>query len=211
MSALLRLERTAMLTIIKQLFKYFLLGVLAVVPILVTIQIVLFTKQILTDVIVSLYGYSASYSFTTSLLVLSIALLTYIGYSLAKYRRSLIISAFDAVIEKIPLLNTVYRVTKKVMAMFATEEKTAKREVVYVEYPKQGFWMLAYVTNKVGEMYVVFIPTSPNPTSGFTAMVHQSRVIRSEMSVEQAASFVISIGADYPLAQEALKLEAPRT
>jgi uncharacterized membrane protein len=192
--------------IIKQFFKYFLLGVVAIVPMLVVIQIVLFTKQLLTDVIVSLYGYSASYSFTTALLVLSVVLITYIGYSLAKYRRSIIISLFDAVIEKIPLLNTIYRVTQKILAMIATEEKTAKREVVYVEYPKEGVWVPAYVTNRIGEMYVLFIPTSPNPTSGFTVMVHQSKVVPSEMSIEQAASFIISIGADYPLAQETEKL-----
>jgi uncharacterized membrane protein len=195
-----------MLRIIKQFFKYFLLGVVAIVPMLVVIQIVLFTKQLLTDVIVSLYGYSASYSFTTALLVLSVVLITYIGYSLAKYRRSIIISLFDAVIEKIPLLNTIYRVTQKILAMIATEEKTAKREVVYVEYPKEGVWVPAYVTNRIGEMYVLFIPTSPNPTSGFTVMVHQSKVVPSEMSIEQAASFIISIGADYPLAQETEKL-----
>lgn len=192
-----------MLRLVKQSFKYFLLGVVAVIPILVTIQIVLLTKQILTDIIASLYGYSASYSFTISLLASSIALLTYIGYSLAKYRRSIIISAFDTIIGKIPLLNTVYRVTQKVLAMFATEEKTAKKEVVYVEYPKDGVWMAAYVTNIIDDMYVLFIPTSPNPTSGFTVIVPASRVIRSKMSIEEAASFVISVGADYAKANEA--------
>ncbi len=197
----------SMQRIIKQTFKYFLLGVLAVIPMLLIIQIVLFTKQLLTDIVVSIYGYSASYSFTTTLLLLSIVLLTYIGYSLARYRRSIIISVVDAIIEKIPLLNTIYRITKKVLAMFAAEEKTAKREVVYVEYPKEGVWVPAYVTNQAGEMYVLFVPTSPNPTSGFTVMVHQSKVIKSEMSIEQAASFVISIGADYPLSKEAAKLQ----
>ncbi|BCX89153.1 hypothetical protein MIN45_P1523 [Methylomarinovum tepidoasis] len=192
---------------IKQLFKYFLLGVLAVIPILITIQIVLFTKELLTDLIVSLYGYSASYSFTTSLLVLSIALLTYIGYSITRYRRSLIISAIDAVIEKIPLLNTIYRVSKKVIAMFTTAEEVAKREVVYVEYPKEEVWVPAYVTNKIGDTYILFVPTSPNPTSGFTVIVHESKVVHSDLSIEEAASFIISIGADYPRPEEVKRLK----
>ncbi len=196
-----------MLQIIKQLFKYFIIGVLAVIPLVLTIQIVVFTKELLTDVIVSLYGYSASYSFTTTLLVLSIALLTYIGYSLAKYQRSIIISAFDAIIERIPLLNTIYRVIKKVITMFTTEGETAKREVVYVEYPKENVWVPAYVTNKVGDMYVLFVPTSPNPTSGFTVVVHESKVVKSEMSIEEAASFIISIGAEYPRPEEADRLK----
>ncbi len=194
--------------IIKQFFKYFLLGVVAIVPMLVVVQIVLFTKELLTDVIVSLYGYSASYSFTTALLALSVVLITYIGYSLAKYRRSLIISLFDAVIEKIPFLNTVYRVTQKILAMIATEEKTAKKEVVYVEYPKDGVWMAAYVTNIIDNMYVLFIPTSPNPTSGFTVIVSADKVIKSRMSIEEAASFVISVGADYAKTEEAAALKS---
>ncbi len=196
-----------MLKIVKQLFKYFLLGVLAIIPILITIQIVLFTKGLLTDVIVSLYGYSASYSFTTTLLLLSIALITYIGYSIARYRQSIIISAFDAVIGRIPLLNTIYRVSKKVISMFTTESEVQKREVVYVEYPKDGVWVPAYVTNQVGDMYVLFVPTSPNPTSGFTVIVPESKIVKSHMSVEDAASFIISIGADYPRPEEARQLK----
>ncbi|BCX81532.1 hypothetical protein MIT9_P1110 [Methylomarinovum caldicuralii] len=196
-----------MFQVIKQLFKYFLLGVLAVIPVLITIQIVLFTKELLTDLIVSLYGYSASYSFTTSLLVLSIALLTYIGYSITRYRRSIIISAIDAVIEKIPLLNTVYRVSKKVIAMFTTAEEAAKREVVYVEYPKEEVWVPAYVTNKIDDTYILFVPTSPNPTSGFTVIVHESKVVHSDLSIEEAASFIISIGADYPRPEEVKRLK----
>ncbi len=197
-----------MLQVIKQLFKYFIIGVLAVIPLVLTIQIVMFTKDLLTDIIVSLYGYSASYSFTTTLLVLSIALLTYIGYSLARYQRSIIISAFDTIFEKIPLLNTIYRVIKKVVTMFATEGETVKREVVYVEYPKENVWVPAYVTNKIGDMYVLFVPTSPNPTSGFTVVIHESRVVKSEMTIEEAASFIISIGADYPKPEEATKLKS---
>ncbi len=196
-----------MLKIIKQAFKYFLLGVLAIIPILITIQIVLFTKDLLTDIIVSLYGYSASYSFTTTLLLLSIALITYIGYSIARYRQSIIISAFDAIIGRIPLLNTIYRVSKKVISMFTTESEVQKREVVYVEYPKDGVWVPAYVTNQVDDMYVLFVPTSPNPTSGFTVIVPESKIVKSHMSVEDAASFIISIGADYPRPEEARQLK----
>ncbi len=192
---------------IKQLFKYFLLGVLAVIPLALTIQIVIFTKNLLTDIIVSLYGHSASYSFTTTILLITIALLTYIGYSITKYRKSIIISAFDYIIEKIPFLNTIYRVTKKIVLMFAGEEELVKREVVYVEYPKEDVWVPAYVTNKVEDMYVLFVPTSPNPTSGFTVLVHESKVVKSSMSIEDAAGFIISIGADYPAPGEIKRLK----
>ena len=137
--------------------------------------------------------------------MMSFAMFAYVGYRVSM-GRSLIIASIDAVIHRIPLLNTIYRVTKKVVNMFSGHEKKEPKEVVYVEYPKQGIWVPAYVTNKEGEMYVLFIPTSPNPTSGFTVLVHESKIIKSEMNVEEAASFIISVGVDFNKFQEANKL-----
>ena len=57
--------------------------------------------------------------------------------------------------------------------------------------------MPAYVTNKVEDMYILFIPTSPNPTSGFTVIVHESKIVKSKMNIEEATSFIISIGVDF--------------
>jgi uncharacterized membrane protein len=68
---------------------------------------------------------------------------------------------------------------------------------VYTEYPKDGVWVPAYVTNKKNDMYVLFIPTSPNPTSGFTVIVHESKVVKSTMSIEEATSFIVSVGVDF--------------
>ncbi len=103
---------------------------------------------------------------------------------------------------KIPLLNTVYRVSKKVINMFTGSDTDGKKEVVYIEYPKDGLWVPAYVTNKAGEWYVLYVPTSPNPTSGFTVLVHHSRVIKSELNIEEVTSFIVSVGADFPKSEE---------
>jgi len=100
----------------------------------------------------------------------------------------------------------VYRVIKKVVNMFSGHEKKEPREVVYIEYPKEGLWVPAYVTNKENDMYILFVPTSPNPTSGFTVIVHESKVVKSEMNIEQATSFIISVGVDYDKAEEVNKL-----
>jgi uncharacterized membrane protein len=75
-----------------------------------------------------------------------------------------------------------------------------------VEYPKEGLWVPAYVTNKLDDRYVLFVPTSPNPTSGFALIVHESKIIKSEMSIEQVTSFIISVGADYEKISEVTKL-----
>ena len=57
--------------------------------------------------------------------------------------------------------------------------------------------MPAYVTNKINDWYVLYIPTSPNPTSGFTVIVHHSKVKHSQMGMEEVSSFVISVGVDF--------------
>ena len=80
------------------------------------------------------------------------------------------------------------------------------REVVYVEYPKDGVWVPAYVTNRHGDRYVLYIPTSPNPTNGFTVIVHESKVVKSELDFEEVASFIISVGSDFSKSHEVLKL-----
>ena len=80
------------------------------------------------------------------------------------------------------------------------------KEVVYVEYPKEGVWVPAYVTNKFENKYILFIPTSPNPTSGFTVIVDKSKLIKSDMDIEEATSFIVSVGVDYNKALEASRL-----
>lgn len=62
------------------------------------------------------------------------------------------------------------------------------------------------MTNKKDDMYVLFVPTSPNPTSGFTIIVHESRVIKSDMDIEEATSFIVSVGVDFENADEIHKL-----
>jgi len=78
--------------------------------------------------------------------------------------------------------------------------------VVYIEYPKDGLWVPGYVTNKKGDMYVLYVPTSPNPTSGFTLIVHESKVVKSGMSLEDVTSFIVSVGVDYDKDSEISKL-----
>jgi uncharacterized membrane protein len=191
---------------IKQLSEYFLIGVLAIIPIVIVIQVVLLTKRLIEGAFFSVYGYVDSYLFTFVVLATVVMVLSYIGYTLVQSRRSIIISTVDLLMAKIPFLNTIYRVSKKVIAMFTSSDTEGKKEVVYIEYPKEGLWVPAYVTNRSGEWYVLFVPTSPNPTSGFTLLVHQSRVIKSELNIEEVTSFIVSVGADFPKSDEVLKL-----
>ena len=191
---------------LKQLSEYFLIGVLAIIPIVVVIQVVLLTKDLIESLFFNVYGRVNSYLFTFMVFAIILVALSYIGYSIVKSRRSIIISTVDLLMAKIPLLNTVYRISKKVINMFSNSDSDGKKEVVYIEYPKEGLWVPAYVTNKSDDWYVLYVPTSPNPTSGFTVLVHQSRVIKSELNIEEVTSFIVSIGADFPKSDEVAKL-----
>jgi len=192
---------------IKQLSEYFLIGVLAIIPIVIVMQVVLFIKGMIQSAFFNVYGYVDSYLFTAVVFATAVLALSYIGYTLVKSRRSIIISAVDLLMEKIPFLNTIYRVSKKVISMFSgSDSGNGKKEVVYLEYPKQDIWVPAYVTNKADDWYVLFVPTSPNPTSGFTVLVHESKIIKSDLNIEEVTSFIVSVGADFPKAGEVSKL-----
>lgn len=191
---------------LKKIFNNFLIGIFAVIPIVIVLQIVIFVKDRVADLFGLVYGYADSYLYTSVVFAVSFLLLVLIGHKIVKEGKFWAIAAFDFIIDRIPLLNSIYRVTKKVINMFSSHDRKDAREVVYVEYPKEGLWVPAYVTNKFEDSYILFIPTSPNPTSGFTVIVNKSRVIKSEMNVEQATSFIISVGVDYDKIAEVNKL-----
>lgn len=186
----------------KKLLNYFLIGVFAIIPIVIVFQIILFVKALVSNLFEIVYVFADSYIYTGIVFIISFALLVYIGHTIAKKGASFIIRMFDVVIDQIPLLNTIYRVTKKVINMFLSHDQAIAKEVVYVEYPKDGIWVPAYVTNRHGDKYILFIPTSPNPTSGFTVIVDKSKVIKSVMDIEAATSFIVSVGVDFDNASE---------
>jgi Uncharacterized conserved protein len=152
------------------------------------------------------YGYADSTLYTVLFLGLSCVVLISIGYKLVEEGRFWVIAAIDFIMDRIPFLSTIYRVLKKVISMFSSQNQTVAKEVVYVEYPKEGIWVPAYVTNRAADKYVLFIPTSPNPTSGFTVIVSKDKVLESAMNIEEATSFIVSVGVDYDKVSELSKL-----
>jgi uncharacterized membrane protein len=192
--------------LIKKQLNYFLIGVFAVIPIVIVLQIIIFVKALVSEIFQIVYGYADSYLYTALFFAVSFIILLSIGHTIVKKGGSWIIRAFDFVIDRIPFLNTIYRVLKKVINMFTSHDQKIAKEVVYVEYPKEGVWVPAYVTNRHDNKYVLFIPTSPNPTSGFTVIVDKSKIIKSEMDIEEATSFIVSVGVDYNKMSEMTQL-----
>lgn len=185
-----------MISLFREWLKYFFVGVLAILPLLLTVWVVLFTKDLLLELIEALYGRAEGYLLPSLFLGFSVLLLTYLGYTVSQQQRFFLLSLVEWFLERIPFLNTIHRVSKKVVALFTSQPE--KREVVLVEFPRRGMWVVAYVTNRIGDHAVVFIPTAPNPTSGFTAIVPEKELRPANLRIDEAATFIVSIGAEKP-------------
>ena len=185
-----------MLSFIKSSLKYFIVGILAVIPIVIVIQVLVFLENILRGFFIYIYGYSNNIFMTVLAFTLSFIAIAYIGYRVTISEKLWILHQVDLLINRIPMIRTIYRVSKKLVNLFGNQEKSEAKEIIFIEYPKEGLWVPGYVTNKVGEMLVIYVPTSPNPTSGFTIVVHRSKVVKSSMDIEAVTSFIVSVGVD---------------
>jgi uncharacterized membrane protein len=190
----------------QQAFDYFLIGVLGILPILIVVQVVLYIERLLREFALSVYGRYEDKPLLPMLFFLAaVSFLTYFGY-LLKQDKAHLLYYLEKLLDRIPVLGTLYRVSKKILRLFRGDDETKLQDVVYVEYPRSGLWVPAFVTNRVGDQYVVYVPTSPNPTSGFTVILHESRVVPSAMTIEEVSSFVISLGVDMPKPEETASL-----
>ena len=140
-------------------------------------------------------------------LIIGVISLTLLGY-LSKYLLGRIfISTMEKVLGKVPFLNTVYRSVQQIVETFGRENQAVFKEVCLVEYPRKGCYALGFITadtsshirEKVeGELIYVFVPTTPNPTSGFLLLVPQVEIHRLDVSVGDGMKMLISGGAVVP-------------
>jgi len=195
-----------MLSFIKSSLKYFIVGILALIPVVIVMQVLVFLETILRDFFIYVYGYSNNIFLTVLAFTLSFIAIAYTGYRVTVSEKMWMLHQLELLINRIPMIRTIYRVSKKLVNLLGSQEKSVAKEIVLIEYPKEGLWVPGYVTNKVGEMLVVYVPTSPNPTSGFTVVVHQSKVVKSSMDIEAVTSFIVSVGVDLTQKEELEKL-----
>ncbi len=183
---------------IKLLLRYIFVGALSLFPLILVIVVVNYLKNLGVSAYSSLHDYTDSFEVTLALMAGVVGIFALLGFSIEKYGRSIFISMIDTTFEKIPAIRSVYSVSKKLAAMLSGGEDGTKKEVVLVEYPKEGLWVPAYLLNRHENICVVFIPTSPNPTSGYTVLVDESLIKKTSLSLQEASSFIISMGADFP-------------
>ena len=140
-------------------------------------------------------------------LILAVFLIGIVGLLARNYFGKKIIEWVDSALLRIPLLNKIYGATKQVNDAFSSSNKTAFRTVVLVEFPREGMFSVGFITSeqhnemqaKTAENVVcVFIPTTPNPTSGFLVLVPEEKVTKLEMSVADGIKYIISLGSITP-------------
>ncbi len=148
-------------------------------------------------------------------LIVLILFLTALGVVATNVLGRYFVGLSDRILLRVPVVRSIYSVLKQVVDVFANNTNDQFREVVLVQYPRAGTWAIGFVSSTAkGEMRAklgaqdgflsVFVPTTPNPTSGFLLWVRESEVKRLEMTVEEAAKVIFSAGLvvpDYPGSQ----------
>jgi len=136
-----------------------------------------------------------------------VLLVTALGYLSHYVFGKFFLSITERFIQNIPGVGAVYNTVKQIVATFGTQNRNLFSKVVLVEFPRQGVWTLGFLTGKAqGEaqsragtdIWTVFVPTTPNPTSGFLLMLPHDEIVELEMSVGEGMKMIISGGAVVP-------------
>ncbi len=196
----------------KSIKSYLLAGLVVWLPILATYVVLRFIIDIL-DLTIGLLptAYQPEQLFGMHLpgfgVVLSLILLIITGIIATNFLGQRLVIWGEAILSRIPLVRSIYHATKQVISTIFAADSQAFRKVMLVEYPRKGLWSIAFQTGSATEeinlhtskpMVSLFVPTTPNPTSGFIIMAAQEDVIELKMSVDEALKFVISLGVMQP-------------
>ena len=140
-------------------------------------------------------------------LLIVFLIITALGYFSRIFIGQLLLKFFERILTQLPLISQVYNTVKQLVDTFSQQKKAVFQEVVMIEYPRKGIYAIGFLTNQAkgevqsltGEHLVnVFVPTTPNPTSGFLLMIPKKEVIPMQMSVGDGMKTIISGGAVTP-------------
>lgn len=195
---------------------HFISGLLVLAPLFLTViffnYLVSLTDRLIVNPIFKVLPIHGDQAFMVFLTKLAIAVfvvifLTLVGTIAEKFLVKRIFGAWEELLKKIPLLNLVYTSVKEIAAAFSGEKKGVFKGVVFFEYPRKGIYAMGFVTldkkweihEKTGKDIVnVFVPSPPNPATGFHVFIPREEVIFSQMSIEEGIRLVISAGSVVP-------------
>ncbi|MCF7709502.1 MAG: DUF502 domain-containing protein [Verrucomicrobia bacterium] len=198
----------------------FLAGLAIVLPAVISIALVLWlfgTVSNLTDMLLFFlprewthFGDGQGpvrWYWSIAALLLAAFLVGLVGRLARYYLGRKIIHIVDIIMLRVPLLNKIYAATKQVNEALTSNKRTAFKQVVLFEYPRRGSYSIGFITGEEfpeiqertkEQVVCVFLPTTPNPTSGYLMLIPEEDVIRLNMSVAEAIKFIISLGSIAP-------------
>ena len=202
------------ISILAKFRRFFLTGLLVTAPIIITIYV---TWLVITFIDIKVANLLPEYlDFRKALpfqvtgigLLIVIFVITFIGAITPGLIGRNLLKLGEMILFKTPVIRTVYSSIKQIMETVMSTNSKSFKEVVLVEYPRKGIWVIAFVTSSVegeidnkikkSDLVSIFVPTTPNPTSGFLLFVAKKDLIYLDMPVEQAVKLVISGGIVSP-------------
>ncbi len=195
-------------SIITSIRNNFIAGIVVLIPIGITLYLTLFFIKVSSKILPKEINPNHYLPFDIPGLeiLISVILITFVGWLSLSFIGKRLINLFDNLLNKIPILRTIYSSVGQLTETF-TSKAGSKKNVVLVEYPRKGTWAVGFATKEntgeikkktQQELINVFVPTTPNPTSGFLLMFQKSEVIYLDLSFEEASKFIVSAGSTNP-------------
>ncbi|HCU05121.1 MAG: hypothetical protein A2X77_05410 [Gammaproteobacteria bacterium GWE2_42_36] len=193
--------------------RYLLSGLLFWLPILVTFWVLRFLANLMDGILKLLPNqyrpdYLLGFHIPGLGIIVTVVLLFFTGMIVANFIGRKLVKLWDGIVLRIPVVRSIYSGVQQVMQTILSPEGKAFRKVILVEYPRKGLWSIAFQTGdgspevnakaSASDMITIFIPTTPNPTSGFLMMVSKQDIHELEMTVDQAFKLVVSLGVVQP-------------
>ena len=188
---------------------YFFTGVVVLIPIGITLYLTKFIIQISSKIIpeeINPNNY-LPFSIPGLEILISIIVITLVGGLSFSFIGKKLLQLINDLFKRIPILRTIYSAITQMTETF-TNKDDSKRSVVLVEYPRKGTWAVGFATKKNEteissktnkNLINVFLPTTPNPTSGFLLMFPEEEIVYLDMTFEEASKFIVSAGTSAPL------------
>ena len=187
---------------------YFFTGVVVLIPIGITLYLTKFIIQISSKIIpeeINPNNY-LPFSIPGLEILISIIVITLVGGLSFSFLGKKVLQLINDLFKRIPILRTIYSAITQMTETF-TNKDDSKRSVVLVEYPRKGTWAVGFATKKNEteissktnkNLINVFLPTTPNPTSGFLLMFPEEEIVYLDMTFEEASKFIVSAGTSAP-------------
>ena len=187
---------------------YFFTGVIVLIPIAFTLYLTTFIIKISANIVpkeINPNNY-LPFSIPGLEIVISLIVITLIGGLSLSFIGKRILTFINELFKKIPILRTIFSAISQMTESF-TQSKSNKKSVVLIEYPRKGTWAVGFATKENSgdikkktkrNLINVFVPTTPNPTSGFLLMFPKEDVIFLDISFEEASKFIVSAGTSNP-------------